>query len=195
MQIIDRNMPYNQFLAMFDGIHAEWIDGVVYQLPIRSAIHQTVQRTLDKLLTLFLTKYTIGEHVIAPTVLYMTDSTSARCPDIQVLLDNNAVHNTGREIIGASDIVIEIISEHHHVCERGDKFIEYEQLGVGEYWIIDPIRQECLFYTLQSGLFRRSDPDPNGVYHSQRLPNFRLPIQFLWSEPTDDKIAQLIDSM
>lgn len=195
MQIIDYDMPYEQFLAVFEGVHAEWIDGVVYQLPKRSPLHQNIHRTLDKLISKFLSKHCLGNYVVAPTLLRVNSVTSARCPDMQVILSENAVDKIGREITGPADIVIEIISEHHHTCERGDKFIEYEQGGVGEYWIIDPIREECLFYTLKSGYFRRTDPDANGTYHSTRLKNFALPIQFLWSEPSDDKIAQLVDSM
>ncbi len=196
MQIIDYDMPYEQFLAVFEGIHAEWIDGVVYQLPSRSALHQSLQWTLDRLFTEFLSRHRVGKHVLAPTLLRVNSVSAARCPDLQVLLGENAtLLKQGREVTGPVNIVVEIISEVHHTYERGDKFIEYEQGGVGEYWIIDPIREECLFYTLDSRYFRRADPDVNGHYHSAQLPNFVLPTEFLWSEPSDDKIIQLAHSM
>jgi len=195
MQIIDYDMPYEQFVEVFEGIHAEWVDGVVYQLPKRSVKHQNTQRTLTKLLDSYLSKNPIGKHVSAPTLLRVNSVASARCPDLQVLLGDNTRLKQGREVIGAADIVIEIISEYNDTSERGDKFIEYEQGGVSEYWIIDPIRQDCLFYQLESRYFRRLDTDTSGIYHSRRLEEFNLPTQFLWSQPSDDKITELVKSM
>jgi len=195
MQIIDSDMPYEQFLAIFEGVHAEWIDGVVYQLPNRSVAHQTILQTLDRLFTCYLKKYPIGQHLIAPAILRVNSVSSARCPDIQVLVGDNTQIKHGHEVNGPADVVIEIISEHHHTYERGDKFIEYERAGVGEYWIIDPIREECLIYRLDAQYFQRVDPSQDGTYHSQRLSHFQLPLNLLWSAPSDAKIQQLVDSM
>lgn len=195
MQIIDYDMPYEQFLVAFDGIHAEWIDGVVYQLPRCSPSHQSIKKLLYDLISSYLNKYPEGETIPSPNLLRFNNVSSARCPDLQILLSKNASMKQGREVVGASDVVIEIISEFDDTQERGDKLIEYEQGGVGEYWIIDPIRQDCLFYVLESRYFRRQEPDQEGIYHSKQLSQFCLPTQFLWSNPSDDKIKYLVDTM
>ena len=195
MHVIDYDMPYEQFLAAFEGIHAEWVDGVVYQLPRQSQLHQTTQNTLCQIITRYLDQNPIGQCITAPTLLRVNDRSPARCPDLQVILNNNTCLKHQRAISGSADIVIEILSEFNHTWERGDKFVEYEQGGVGEYWIIDPIRQDCLFYTFEDHYFRRQDTDSNDVYCSKRLQNFKLPIPLLWSSPSMDTIQNLMKAM
>lgn len=192
MHVIDYDMPYEQFLAAFEGIHAEWIDGVVYQLPRQSQLHRATQTTLCQIFTEYLGNNPIGQHVTAPTLLRVNDRSPARCPDLQVILNTSDCLQHSRAISGPADIVVEIVSEFNHTWERGDKFIEYEQGGVGEYWIIDPIRQECLFYALDTRYFRRQDTDAQGVYHSKRLKDFKLPVSCLWSSPSEDTIQKLM---
>ena len=42
---------------------------------------------------------------------------------------------------GAADLVVEIISPESVDRDRDRKFYEYEQGGILEYWLIDPLRR------------------------------------------------------
>lgn len=63
---------------------------------------------------------------------------TVREPDVQVILDNYPGEFTEIGMIGPADICIEIVSPESVTRDRGEKFSEYEQAGVTEYWIIDP---------------------------------------------------------
>jgi Uma2 family endonuclease len=68
-----------------------------------------------------------------------------------------------------ADLVIEIISPESRTRDKADKFYEYEQAAVKEYWLIDPDRKRTEFYTLgDDGFFNFEIPE-NGVFKSKIL--------------------------
>jgi Uma2 family endonuclease len=69
------------------------------------------------------------------------------------------------------------------VRDRGEKFYEYEEAGIPEYWLIDPLRREVEFYQLDArGRYRTILPDAEGVYRSRVLPGFWLRVRWLWPD-------------
>lgn len=84
----------------------------------------------------------------------------SRAPDIQILLPENLGLLEPKQVVGASDLVVEVVSEGSERIDRIQKFSEYEKAGVKEYWIIDPIHREALFYQLNTdGLYARLATD------------------------------------
>jgi hypothetical protein len=60
---------------------------------------------------------------------------------------------------------------------------------VREYWIIDPIRQRCLFNRLDtSGVYGLASPDDAGDYHTPLLPKLALHVPTLWQEALPDVV-------
>jgi Uma2 family endonuclease len=85
---------------------------------------------------------------------------------------------------GPADLVIEITSPESIGRDRGQKFIEYEQARIPEYWLIDPARQRAEFYQLGTdGFYRAAVVDANGAYTSPILGGLRLPVEWLWGDP------------
>lgn len=67
-------------------------------------------------------------------------------PDIAVICNENKLDEQG--CIGAPDLVVEVLSPGNSEKEMKYKFELYEQAGVSEYWIVDPIHQMIMLYTL-----------------------------------------------
>ena len=65
-----------------------------------------------------------------------------------------------RGIVGAPDLVVEILSRSTGRYDRGHKRDVYEKHGVREYWIVDPIRLSLEQYVLTDGKFHLRD-----MYH------------------------------
>lgn len=63
---------------------------------------------------------------------------SGREPDLLFISNETAQRLTERKLEGAADLVIEIIFPESVRRDRYEKFDEYEEAGVREYWIIDP---------------------------------------------------------
>jgi Uma2 family endonuclease len=82
--------------------------------------------------------------------------------------------------------------------DRGDKFVEYEKGGVGEYWIFDPIHKETLFYRLNAeGVYVPQYADVDGNYQTPILPDLMLHVPTLWQEQLPDlyAVAQAVQAM
>ena len=85
---------------------------------------------------------------------------------------------------GPADLVVEVISPESRARDRGDKFYEYEQGGVREYWLIDPVRKQAEFYQLgKDKLFHAIIVGEDGLYYSRVLKGLTLQVAWLWQEP------------
>ncbi len=75
-------------------------------------------------------------------------------PDICVICDLKKIDTRG--CIGSPDIIVEILSPGNNKKELQNKFEVYQEAGVWEYWIIHPLENTFLQYTLIEGHFQPS---------------------------------------
>jgi Uma2 family endonuclease len=88
--------------------------------------------------------------------------------------------------------VVEIVSPDSRGRDRGDKYYEYEQGGVREYWLIDPLRKQADFYQLgEDGLYRTVSADEAGVYRSRVMEGLWIKVDWLWQEPLPELLSVL----
>lgn len=95
-------------------------------------------------------------------------------PDVCVVCDDSKIDAKG--CIGAPDIVVEVLSSGNNKKDLEFKFKVYEESGVREYWVLNPIKQFLLKYVPgQNGLFiaEKSYMMP-GIFTSDLLPGFSL---------------------
>src|SRR5689334_11489142 len=71
---------------------------------------------------------------------------------------------------GAPDLIVEIVSPDSQNRDRRDKYLEYGDAGVREYWLIDPLSQ-----TLDAYAQMPRDPPGRGTHR------FKGPARFLSS--------------
>lgn len=72
-------------------------------------------------------------------------------PDLLVVCDPKKVDRRG--VHGAPNLVVEILSESTRRNDRWTKFRMYQQAGVGEYWIVDPMAQVVSVHVLEEGAY------------------------------------------
>jgi Uma2 family endonuclease len=195
--ILATGVSHEDFMNGYEGMHVEWVNGAVIEMPSITDKHDALSGFLRMFLTACL-EVSGGGRVCADPMIMKMEGVSSRAPDLQVLLPENTGKLHHNIVIGAADLVIEIVSPGSQRTDRVEKFREYERGGVPEYWILDAEYQEALFYQLNdAGLFERHSPDENGIYHSKMLPKLRLPVSLLWREtfPTLRELLQLIESM
>jgi Uma2 family endonuclease len=66
-------------------------------------------------------------------------------------------------------------------CDGGDKFVEYEQAGVQEYWLVDPRRKIAEFYRLDAqGRYQTVQSGETGEFHSAVMDDFWVWIEWFW---------------
>ncbi|MBC8099600.1 MAG: Uma2 family endonuclease [Armatimonadetes bacterium] len=138
---------------------------------------------MELLLSTYLEQTTGGE-VIQEGIAHRPDEGfPGRVPDLMVLLPPKSAQIKGARFDGVADLIVEVISPDSQHRDRVEKVLEYAQAGVREYWIIDPIRQEALFYVLAAnGVYAMQYP-VEGVYTAQVLSGLSVEVAILWREP------------
>lgn len=178
-------MTFEEFLAWCDeDTRAEWIDGEVQMVSPASQKHQQVTMFLSTLLSLYARRKNLGIVLSAPFLMRLPDVPSGREPDILFVRTENLHRIQPAFLDGPADLVVEIVSPESVGRDRGEKFVEYEQAGIPEYWLIDPDRHRAEFYHLDArGMYRLVEPDAQGVYRSHVVDGFWLRVDWLWQDP------------
>lgn len=181
-------MTYDEFLAWADeDVHAEWVDGEVTVFVPPSIRHQRLVSLLHYLLGLYADLRDLGEVLIAPVEMRLVPGKSSREPDLLFVARANLARLSTSRLDGPADLVVELVSDSSVARDRADKFYEYQEAGIGEYWVIDPRpgKERIDLYVLTAeGRYQAVLPDADRRYHSGALPGFWLRPEWLWQEPS-----------
>ena len=176
-----------------EGVRTEWLAGAVESYVMTNNLsHQRLLGFLFTLLRQFLDKKHLGEVLIAGLPMYVGDAKPAREPDLMVILSAHRERIKATYLDGIADVVVEIVSPESGERDRGTKYIEYEALGIPEYWLVDPIRREADINVLgEDKHYHRAIQDEQGRIVSTVLPGFALNPSLLWQETLPDSQATL----
>jgi Uma2 family endonuclease len=115
-----------------------------------------------------------------------------RSPDLLFVATANLSRLQKTFLEGPADLVVVIISPDSRGRDRGDKFYEYEQGGVREYWLIDRLRKRAEFNQLgEDGLYHLAPIGEDGIFRSAVLPGFWLKVDWLWQDPLPPLLSVL----
>jgi Uma2 family endonuclease len=186
-------MTYEEFLAQADeDVPAEWVDGEIILISPASQRHQVVGDFLTALLRHFVEARQLGLVLSAPFQMKLETRSSGREPDVLFVAGSHLNRLKEMYLDGPADLAVEIISTDSRARDRGDKFYEYEQGGVREYWLIDPIRKQAEFYLLgDDNLYHAATAGDDGKFHSAVLKGLYLKVDWLWQEPLPPLLAVL----
>src|SRR5215216_5158799 len=145
MALQDRpvRLTYTDYLLFpEDGRRHEILDGEHYVTAAPFLRHQALVVELAAALHPFIRSNKLGRLFVAPA-------------DV-VFISTERLHIlTERNIQGAPDLVIEILSESTRRTDGGIKLATYERFGVRECWLADPGRKTVLVYRLEEGRLRK----------------------------------------
>lgn len=94
----------------------------------------------------------MGEILISPCDVYLSDDTSVVQPDILFVKKENKGLITKKGIMGPPDLVIEILSTNKD-HDQSKKFELYQSNGFDEYLMVDPDSKEVWHYILENGKY------------------------------------------
>jgi Uma2 family endonuclease len=178
-------ISYEEFLELEgENQHVEWVDGKVEPMPPISGDHSVLGSYLITLFTMFLARYDLGELRADPFQMKTGPDLPGRAPDILFVASRNLRRLQPTFLQGPADLVVEIISPGSETVDRVQKFQEYQQGGVREYWLIDPARRAADFYRRgRDGHFRLIPIGPDGIYRSLAMKGLWLKVEWLWDRP------------
>ncbi|MCI0624727.1 MAG: Uma2 family endonuclease [Acidobacteria bacterium] len=178
-------MTYAEFLRIIpDDVHAEWVDGEVVLMTPVSSDHNDLSVFLLALLRLYAEARDLGKVFCEPFQMKIGPDLPGRSPDLLFVSKKRLSHVKKVYLQGPADLAVEIISPDSRARDRGEKFYEYEQGGVREYWLLDPARKQAEFYELgKNGIYRLMTVGEDDIFRSQVLKGLWLQVSWLWQSP------------
>ena len=137
MAVVDPRYVYEDLLAMpEDGRRRELLEGDLLVSPSPNRRHQRIVSNLDRMFGR-LESQGMGEAYVAPFDVVLDRHTVFE-PDVMFIRRERLHIVTERNVSGAPDLVVEVLSESTRDMDLGPKVRAYGRHGVGEYWVVDP---------------------------------------------------------
>ena len=176
----DTRLTYDDFcLLPEDGKRREIIAGDLFVTPSPQTPHQRAATRLIIRLGEFVETHKLGEVFMGPFDVVFSEFDVVE-PDLLYISKARAEILTGKNVQGAPDLVVEVLSETTARVDRSIKLKLYGKFGVQEYWIIDPTGPSAEIYRRGGeGLDLVAKLSPADALNSPLLPGFTLPLRKL----------------
>lgn len=150
------------FKMLPDATRAEVNENKLYIQPIPTSIHQEVSMALSIEIGGYIRDNKLGKFFA--TIDVYLDEENAFHPDLVfVKIENrDIIHENGR-ILGAPDLVIEILSPSNREYDLVNKKEIYERCAVNEYWVVDPGTKDAFGFLLEEEHYTELPPSPGKI--------------------------------
>ena len=188
----DRRYTVADYLTWPDDERWELIEGVAYDMsPAPTIKHQNVAGEFYVQLSQKLRGKSC-QPFIAPVDVVLSERDVVQ-PDVIVVCDPGKI--TEKNIQGAPDLVVEVLSPYTATKDLREKKALYERAGVNEYLIIDPLEEYAQAFRLRDdGRFGAADIyGPDEVLPLRSLADLEIPLWEVFglpepgSEPSADR--------
>jgi Uma2 family endonuclease len=188
-----RNLDYtfDEFCALIpNGQKADLIDGVIYMASPDNTQAGELFMWFGGIVDFYVDERDLGK-VYGLRIAFRLDDTNSPEPDIAFVQKDRLRLLRKGYFAGAPDLAVEIVSPDSVERDYVTKRALYQEAGVREYWIIDPLQRKVTWLRLDAkGKYREVRPR-KGELHSQVLPGFWLRPEWFWQEPLPKKMEIL----
>ena len=166
-----------------DGQKADLIDGVVYMASPDSLRANDLTGFVYRLLQDFVEADRISGKAFFSRYACRLGDFRAPEPDVGYVRPERIGLAEQGGMRGGPDIAVEVVSRESRHRDYHDKRRLYEEAGVPEYWIIDPIQQRVEFLVLEEGRYQPASLEQNHLFRSRALPGFWIDVDWLLADP------------
>jgi len=165
-----------------EGEYFTIIAGERFMSPSPTVFHQHILLNLGMVLQTWVRQSRIGKLGLAPLDVVLGDDEVVQ-PDLILVLNEHLDRLTRKNVHGAPDLVIEILSPGSTRLDRVKKRELYARHGVPEYWIVSPGERTVEVLRLQdkqyelAGLYEEDD-----TLQSPLLPGFTCLVKDIFEE-------------
>lgn len=167
----------DDYIALPEGTRIELIDGKFYDMAAPTTIHQALGLEIGFVLKEYI-RDNNGECVpfVAPTDVQLDcDDKTMVQPDVLVVCDRSKI--TKARIVGAPDLVMEVISPSRVTVDIFIKVQKYKNAGVREYWLVFPEEKKVMVYDFSKsdipGHYTFEDSIPVAIWEGKCSIDFR----------------------
>ena len=180
----DDRVSFEEFCWLVpDGQKADLIDGVIYIAPPDSLRANDLTGFVYRLFEGFVEARGFGGKVFFSRYACRLSEFRAPEPDVGYVCAERVALAEHGGLRGAPDIAVEVVSRESRHRDYDDKRRIYEEAGVSEYWIVDPIQHRVEFLVLEEGRYRLAPLEENRLFRSRALPGFWIDVDWLLADP------------
>lgn len=145
---------YEDYTALpDDGHHYEIVNGVLVMAPAPTPEHQDIVLEIAAHLRTHIKLAGLGRVFPSPVDVDLGPKNVFQ-PDVVVVLNAHLDKVGAKKIVGAPDLVVEIMSPSSGVMDRIAKYAVYARAGIPEYWVVKPEGKSVEVFVLEKGEYR-----------------------------------------
>src|SRR4030065_1510297 len=147
-----KKYTYEDYLKTPDDKRYELIEGELLMTPSPITNHQRISGRIEFALRKFVSENDLGEVFDAPYDVYLDDENVVQ-PDMMFISKGRSKIIGEKNLQGAPDLVVEILSESTAYRDLIQKKKLYAKFGVKEFWIVIPDEESIEVYILKDNTF------------------------------------------
>jgi Uma2 family endonuclease len=178
------------FVLVPDGQKADLIDGVIYMSSPETKRSDHLGGFIRFLVQGFAEAGDLGE-VFGSRFAFELTEIRAPEPDVAFVSKQRLHLVLESKMMGGPDIAVEVVSRDSRHRDYFDKKQLYQEAGVTEYWLIDPLQRRAEFYRLLEGRYTLVPLEHNRIFRSLVLEGFWLDVEWLFSVPLPSAYEKL----
>ena len=172
-----KTYTYEDYERLPEGAPYQLIRGELVMTPSPILYHQDILGNIFFKLKKFIEDKNLGKIYIAPIDVYFSETETYQ-PDIIFITNDRLSIISEKKIEGPPDLVIEILSPATAYYDLRIKKDTYEQSGVKEYWIVDPIQKKIEVFVNKEGKFELfTTATSEGEVKSETLNGFNIALK------------------
>ena len=147
-----KRYTYDDYLKTPDDKRYELIEGELLMTPSPITNHQRISGRIEFELRKFVSENDLGEVFDAPYDVHLDDENVVQ-PDIMFISKERSKIIGEKNLQGAPDLVVEILSESTAYRDLIQKKRLYARFCVKEYWIVIPEEESVGIYSIKNDVF------------------------------------------
>jgi Uma2 family endonuclease len=157
----------------------ELINGEIVKRASPNSPHQRVSFKLSTIFGIYNKKKKAGEFFHAPYDVYFDELTAGVQPDLLFVSNERTfIIHENNGIVGAPDMIVEIVSKGSVDKDRVTKKEVYARFAVKEYWIVDVRNKTVEVYVMDNDHYQLfSFAEEKGIIKSAVLPDFKMNVK------------------
>ena len=178
------NAPHtwDDFVALDEDDLRELIDGELVEVEVPTFDHEEIVILLGYFLRAWIEAGNGGRVVGSGYKVRVSDRRGVM-PDLQVYrAGNDAPAEQALGLVrGRPDLVVEVVSPSSRRYDRVTKLRWYAQLGVPEYWVVDPQARTLEGLTLREGVYAiAATVEGDETFRPESFVGLEVPLSKLW---------------
>ena len=156
-------ITFEEYLSYDDGTNTDYelVNGKLVEMPPASFLHSDIIDFIADCFKAIAVKYKLDIKIKTGDVGIRTGMNSSRIPDIAVI-DGRVWRSYRRDKSAVIEdnlmLAVEVVSPGVEQVSRDyeEKLAEYQDVGIQEYWIVDPLKQKVTILVLEDGSYNRT---------------------------------------